>query len=82
MENSFERVRIDSTMLKASFLSGHTREVARPCIVYAVYSAKTGTLGLDYVWCDGDIYTVRDVSSDDKQKYYDELREHIVEQYS
>ncbi len=81
MEPDFVKLSINSTMLKINLLSGGMSEVARPCTVYAMYSEPTGTLVINHVMCDGDVFTEAELSAEEKQKFYDELCEKIINKF-
>lgn len=80
MENEFKRLLVDSTMMKPSFIAGRTQPVLRPCTIYGIYNERSGTLGLEYVLCDGLIFTNKDIEPEDKEKFFDEMREYILGQ--
>lgn len=66
-------------MAKPSYLSGHTHTINRPCTVYGVYNDKTGTVLLEYVWCDGTHYDGHQLHNEDYVRLMLELRQHILD---
>lgn len=79
MEDEFQRVIIHSMMGKPSFLSGHTHEIQRPCQVYGLYRAKTGTLLLEQAWCDGTTYPASSFNAEEREKFYNEMIEYLAD---
>ena len=79
MENEFKRIIVDSSIAKPSYLSGHTHTISRPCTVYGVWNARTGTILLEYVWCDGNHYSSKDLDRDDCLRLLEQLRQAILD---
>lgn len=78
MEPDFVKLSINSTMFKISLMSSGTNVIARPCTVFAMYSEPTGTLIINHVMCDGDVFTEAELSTEERQKFYDELCDKIA----
>lgn len=78
----FQRIIVEGNLSRPSFLSGHVHEVQRPCKIYGLYREKTGTIILESVWCDGELYSRNQIDSDEAAKFHEMLAAHIVEAYS
>ena len=78
----FQRIIVEGTLSRPSFLSGHTRDVQRPCKVYGLYCEKTGTIILESVWCDGELYSRNQIDADEAYTFHELLATHIIEAYS
>ena len=78
MPNDKRKIFVASTMLKASDLNGHVFEVPMPCTAHGVWLEATGTVMLESVWCDGNNYSVQELSAEELKKFNDELREAVI----
>lgn len=81
MENEFQRIVIDSSMGKPSYLSGHTQEIQRPCRVFGLYNEKTGTIIVEHVWCDGVTYPTASFALEELNKFYLELTQYLIDAF-
>lgn len=80
MENEFRKIVASSSMMRSSYLSGHSHEIARPCMVHGLFNDRTGTLLLEAVYCDGDMFNIKSFTSEEWQEFYDALVQHLVEE--
>lgn len=78
MEDVFQRIATNSTLARPSFNSGHTYELPLPCTVHGLYNARTGTIILEHVWCDGNSYSLAELSADERERFYDKLRLEVL----
>lgn len=73
-------LKIQSSMLVPPHLQLHpTHDRPQHCTLFAVWQQKTGTLILQTVLCNGRHYDLLEISKEDLQKFYDELRYEITQ---
>lgn len=82
MESEFQKIIVDSSFSKASYMSGHVHEISRPCRVHALYCERTGTLLFECMWCDGEWYSRKEIDANEVRKFEEELVLYVIEAYS
>lgn len=80
MESEFRKIVASSSMMKASFLSGHSHEIARPCMVHGLFCDRTGTVLLEAVYCDGEVFDTRSFTAEERRAFHDALVQHLIEE--
>lgn len=73
-----KRILAHSTLLAPSHVSDNPYPMPQPCIVYGIYIVHTGTIMLEYVWCDGKAYYPRELEDYEIANFQDQLQESVV----
>lgn len=64
--------------MRPSRKQGHTYELPLPCTIYGLYKAKTGTLILEHVWCDGENYSPAELTPDEYERFMYKLKQELL----
>lgn len=73
-----KRIMINSTLGLHGLFGNSEYTVPMSCVVYGVYLESTGTLIFEEVYCDGNSYTYNQLSSEEQQKFMDELAHAVI----
>jgi hypothetical protein len=75
---SKKRIHAHSTLLAPNLMDGNKFPMPQPCVIYGIYYEKTGTVILEYVWCDGQSYYPNQLEDSEIEDFMGELKHAVV----
>lgn len=64
----------NSTLAMVSSFNDRQYIAPMPCIVYGLYFEATGTIILESIYCDGQMFVPAEVDESEREKFIDELK--------